>query len=564
MRGLSKLLLLIVIIALLIPAYSASAAESQLRDVHIYRTLWKGDPRIIKPIQDMSFDFIVSTREHINGSDMVFIDKAGTDFILRAEGYPDVPAKLVGGFGDPADTGFEFLVDEHSPIPDGVPYQLIAPSISTEYVWHVEPGVVVVKGASSTPSNPTPTTPGNSLDYGNDIDPNYDQPISSTFKDVANNYWALTAIEDLAKRGVLGGYPDGKFRPEKIVTRAEFAKIMMLASGVKAKKVTKSTFADLQPSDWETPFVEASKQYLNGYKLSSGKVVFKPNSPALREDITTALVKLKGYDKTHMPDQSIIQAMFKDFNGISKFARDAVAIAIETGIASGFPDETFRPQQPVTRAQAAAMLWRAYQFGNDNKSDDTEDKVELDDNDNADNTEPVQLPDDGSGYSVSVQVVDVNGEAVNTGVYLRGEDRDYPVTNADREAGIYTFNQIPNGSYKIMFHYSGYKLQTSNKITVKGSNLSKIALRLSVPTYTLRGTAVDAGGNPLADLPVRLITSSNDGSYWPGTDADGEFKLTDIAPGSYTVVIGNASKPAATLAIVVNGDQSGIIVQAGN
>ncbi|AZN43255.1 S-layer homology domain-containing protein [Paenibacillus albus] len=565
MKRISKLLLLMVCIAMFIPAYSVSAQESQLRSVHIYRALWQGDPAIIKAIQGISFDFIVTTRERINGEDMVFIDKAGKNFVLRADGYPDVAATIIGGFGDNADAGFEFQVNDLSQMVKGVHYQLVPPSISSEYTWEVESGVTVnnsVSGSSTT----QPSNGGNPLDYGSELDPEPDKQARSPFSDVADNYWALTAIKDLADRGVIGGYPDGKFRPNKVVTRAEFAKIMMLASGAKAKKVTKSTFADLQPTDWETPFVEASKTYLNGYKLTNGKLIFKPDSPAIREDIAVALVKLKGYDKTHLPDQSMLQAMFKDFTGISKYARNYVAIAVESGIASGFPDETFRPQQPVTRAQAASMLWRAYQYGDDNKSDDTEEIVELGDSDadaGANGNEAGEQPaDDGQGYSVTVKVTDVDGNAVNTGLYLRGASKDYPTARNNGDAGIYSFAGIPNGKYEIKFHYAGYVLQTPGTITVNGGNVKQIVLHLAVPTFTVTGKAIDAEGNPIAGARISLVTDSNTGGYWPATDASGGFKLNDIAPGTYTIVVGDTNNPKATAELeVTDGNVAGIVIQ---
>ncbi|REE85314.1 S-layer family protein [Paenibacillus taihuensis] len=118
----------------------------------------------------------------------------------------------------------------------------------------------------------------------------------------------------LLNRSVISGYPDGKFRPERVVTRAAFAKIMVLAAGLNPVKVSKTSFSDIKPSDWEAPFVEAAKSYLNGYKQANGKLVFKPDAPATREDVAVAIVKLKGYNKTKLPDRTIIQAMFKDYN----------------------------------------------------------------------------------------------------------------------------------------------------------------------------------------------------------------------------------------------------------
>lgn len=226
-----------------------------------------------------------------------------------------------------------------------------------------------IETAGSMPPLNTSIKPkeSNPNQYGSDVDPNYNKQGPALFSDVDSNHWAYAAIKDLSTRQVLGGYPDGKFRPERVVTRAEFAKIMVLVAGLTPTEVTYTSFSDIKPNDWYTPYIEAAKDYLSGYTLPNSQFIYDPEAPALREDIAVAVVKLKGYDKTRLADRSIIQAMFTDYSSISDYAKDYVALAVENKLASGFPDETFRAQNPITRAEAAAMLWRAYQQGNDNK-----------------------------------------------------------------------------------------------------------------------------------------------------------------------------------------------------
>ncbi|MBE0340168.1 hypothetical protein E4V51_01895 [Paenibacillus sp. 28ISP30-2] len=188
-----------------------------------------------------------------------------------------------------------------------------------------------------------------------------------SFTDVPQTHWAYKYIAEMVNRKVISGYPDNKFRPNNTITRAEFAKIMISASGIAPKKVNYSSFSDIPATNWASPFVEAVKDYMTGYRTADGKYIFNPTAPATREDVAVALVKLKGYDTNRLPDQSTIEVMFKDYAGISESAKSYVALAVETGLVSGFQDETFRPQATITRAEATVMLWRAYQYGNDNK-----------------------------------------------------------------------------------------------------------------------------------------------------------------------------------------------------
>jgi len=228
----------------------------------------------------------------------------------------------------------------------------------------------------AAPQQPAPPKSGSA--YGSDVNPEYDAAPESSFSDVGSQYWANGAIEALSARKVISGYPDGKYRPEKIVTRAEFAKIMTLAAGLTAKKVTEVSFADIEAKDWHAPYVETAKGYLSGYRLPNGSMIFDPDAPALREDIAVAIVKLKGYDKTRLADRSIIEGMFTDYDSISDYAKDYVALAVENKLISGFPDDTFRAQKPITRAEAAAILYRAYQFGSDNKEGQAVEPVKTD------------------------------------------------------------------------------------------------------------------------------------------------------------------------------------------
>ncbi len=190
-------------------------------------------------------------------------------------------------------------------------------------------------------------------------------PYQGKFYDVPNSHWAFTCIEEMSRRGVINGYPDGNYYPEGNVSRAEFAKIMCLAAGLNIKDGSGATsFADVTASDWYAPYIATGMYYLSGYYLN-GQSYYYPNENALREDIAVALVKLKGYNTN--VDESTLNAMFTDCQSISANARKYVAAALQNGLISGYDDHTFRGQASITRAEAATLLWRAYQYGNGNK-----------------------------------------------------------------------------------------------------------------------------------------------------------------------------------------------------
>lgn len=186
------------------------------------------------------------------------------------------------------------------------------------------------------------------------------------FNDVPNSHWAFPYIGAMVQRGVLDGYPDGNFYPDNTVTRAEFAKIMIGAAKMPVYQPAYKYFQDVETTAWYAPYVHSAYPFLSGYDYGTNNRYYMPDEPAVREDIAVALVKLKGYEDDYA-DTSILSTMFTDVSSISLDARPYVAIAVERGLVSGYDDRTFRGQASITRAEAAAMLWRAYQYGNDNK-----------------------------------------------------------------------------------------------------------------------------------------------------------------------------------------------------
>lgn len=178
-----------------------------------------------------------------------------------------------------------------------------------------------------------------------------------SFTDVPRSHWAYKEITAMAEKGIIKGYEDGKFRPNNHITRAEFAKIMIAAAGIDInKRDLKQTFEDVPKWHWAFYYVEYAKPYLTGYK-SGSRYTYKPDQYAVREDIAVALVRLLGYDRNHKPDLSVV-SRFKDDEKISPALRPYIAISIQTDLMKGY-NGYFRPQDEITRAEAASLLYRA-------------------------------------------------------------------------------------------------------------------------------------------------------------------------------------------------------------
>ncbi|SDD65574.1 S-layer homology domain-containing protein [Paenibacillus sp. UNCCL117] len=196
-----------------------------------------------------------------------------------------------------------------------------------------------------------------------------------TFVDMNESHWANSAITDLAKSQIISGYEDGSFKPEKHVTREEFAALIAKTFYLDLPGTDSAqTYYDVSPDRWSFPYIEASKDFLTGYYPPSGKAIFNPTTDATREDVAVALVKTLGYQPDELQDNKILERRFYDLGSISPNLRTYVALAVEKQLFDGYPNGTFRGDKQVTRAEVASLLHRVIK----NASTDSRTGIQLD------------------------------------------------------------------------------------------------------------------------------------------------------------------------------------------
>lgn len=168
------------------------------------------------------------------------------------------------------------------------------------------------------------------------------------------NHWAKAEVTYLAQKGILSGFPDGSFGPDRDVTRAEFSKMLSVILGIKENKDAAVRFADVGDADWYAPYVLALAEngIINGY---DGK--FLPNDAISRQDAAVMLERAasmqgKSFDGT---------VHFDDESQIADYAKSAVSSLSSAGIFKGYEGK-FYPQDRLTRAEAAVMLARIDQL----------------------------------------------------------------------------------------------------------------------------------------------------------------------------------------------------------
>ena len=208
--------------------------------------------------------------------------------------------------------------------------------------------------------------------------------LAMSFKDT-NDSWAKTYISWCSDNGIISGYTDGSFKPNKKITRAEFA--TMLAKSIKkeASSIVDINYEDVKPKDW----FYAPVRKLVSFGILSNEGKFYPNKLITRELAIKWLASTIDY-KTKL---SLINNYSDEKDIVNKEAFEKL---LELNILSGYPNNTLKPKNLITRAEAAKLFYTYMSIVNEkgilldilkndidtDKSDKNEDKDKKSDADN--------------------------------------------------------------------------------------------------------------------------------------------------------------------------------------
>ena len=140
------------------------------------------------------------------------------------------------------------------------------------------------------------------------------------FKDVPAGYWAKTYIEALASKGIIAGFPNGSFKPDEPVTRAQFAAIITKAFQPQPKRQA-SEFIDVNSNFWAYQVIESA--YQGGFVSGYPDRTFKPQEQIPR---VQALVSLASGLGLSVNNQDVL-TVYSDASQIPPYATNSVAAA---------------------------------------------------------------------------------------------------------------------------------------------------------------------------------------------------------------------------------------------
>lgn len=176
------------------------------------------------------------------------------------------------------------------------------------------------------------------------------EPIVTSFGDI-QGHWAQAAIEKALLAGIAKGYTDGKFHPDGVVTRSEFAVFLSRALKLKGG-ADDSSYNDQQsiPAWAQTHVARAGEAgLLTGYSDQT----FRPNQQITRVELAAIIARAA---KLATSEDAVLS--FTDAGEVPSWAVKDIAAATQAGLILGKGDNRFDPNAKATRAEALTLIFR--------------------------------------------------------------------------------------------------------------------------------------------------------------------------------------------------------------
>ncbi len=213
-------------------------------------------------------------------------------------------------------------------------------------------------GSSSRPSSVEDKKPDSATEPQKKDKPTDISPVRLTkysgeniFSD-CKEHWAESVINTFCASGIISGYDEDTFMPNKNITRAEFCAVLMRALSLEAGSYN-GAFRDVSLESWYAGII----QTMQNCALVKGidDELFAPNAPITREQLAVIVMRAYKLIRQSAPEGEL---SFSDSDEISSYAKAEVASAVALGIVLGDGENNFSPSRNATRAEAVVMLSR--------------------------------------------------------------------------------------------------------------------------------------------------------------------------------------------------------------
>lgn len=182
--------------------------------------------------------------------------------------------------------------------------------------------------------------------------------LDKSFSDVPADHWGKADVDVLTNKLIVYGMDEDTFAPNRDITRAEFAGLLVRSLGLGLTEASE-TFSDVSEDDWFSTEVAIAAQagLIFGYEDGT----FRPNRVITREELAAMVVRAANYAGADLSvteaEQDQLLAQYDDRSAIG-WGHEEMAAAVDANIVYGMSEDTLAPKQHATRVQATAMLKR--------------------------------------------------------------------------------------------------------------------------------------------------------------------------------------------------------------
>ena len=188
-------------------------------------------------------------------------------------------------------------------------------------------------------------------------------PAHAFYSDMDENHWAYQSIKFLTEVGVVVGYPDGTYKPDIPVTRAEFASMAIKALGQEDASVTQDIhFSDVKPDFWAYDIIKKAVYF--DLVTDSENAQFRPYDSVTRaEAISIAVNALTTQQISEQKAQEILEKSYEDYTQIPAWFLLAAGKAqlLDMIIVMPGNEGKLEAERPANRAEVAAILYKMMQ-----------------------------------------------------------------------------------------------------------------------------------------------------------------------------------------------------------
>lgn len=188
-------------------------------------------------------------------------------------------------------------------------------------------------------------------------------PLASaqSFTDVKSGDFGYEAVEYLKNEGILGGYADGTFKPQKPVNRAEAAKIMAapFMTDAEQKRIGKTEYTDITAGAWFIPYVEWGRLQLKIFDGPPTTTTFKPESGITK----AAFLKMMFLSYDVDPNSfSEVKLQLSPDTDPGAWYYPYLRYAVASSVVLPNSNAQFGLERPLNRIDVAVLLYRYMQY----------------------------------------------------------------------------------------------------------------------------------------------------------------------------------------------------------